>query len=327
MTFARLFGTAVRALLSVAALLGLCCLLGACSESDDDDAATSDDDDNDNDNNDNDSADDDSTDDDDDDNDDDNDCTPLFPNELVTAHRGATKFAPENTVRAIEKAFEIGADIVEIDVQNTLDGAYVLMHDDTVDRTTNGTGTVAEMTLAEIQELVVTSWMYPWIHETIRVPTFAEALQAIAAAGGQVDVDMKTEEPEGAIQIIVEMGLEDRCFVYSPDMAKLDRVRSVSMDVRIQPSSGSVEQTQEILDHFDPDPEHIELQETGFTADNIALIQSAGAVVFMDALGWRDYLGMVGIHEAWLHMMKSGIAIIQTDFPPLLARYRDSLCE
>jgi len=257
----------------------------------------------------------------------DDDCTPLFPDLLVTAHRGANHWAPENTIPAIETAFELGAEVVEVDVRHTADGEYVLMHDDTVDRTTNGSGYVSEMTLAEIKELLVDDWMFGGIHGEVRVPTLQEALEVIDSHGGQVDIDMKTDEPEGAIQIVVDMGLEEIVFVYSSSLGKLARVRSVSEDVRIQPASSSVEDTLAILDYFDPDPEHIELADGGFTPENVELIKSAGAVVFMDALGVRDTLAVFGIKSAWLSMMTGGVEIIQTDFPGMLVSYRDSLCE
>ena len=292
------------------------------SQSDDDttdDDATSDDDESDDD-------DDDNDDDDNDDNDDD-DCELLYPNLKIAAHRGASLFAPENSIPAIERAFELGAHIVEVDVRHTSDGQYVLMHDDTVDRTTDGSGLVSEMTLAEIQALTISAWQYPWISESLSVPTFAEALQVINANGGQVYVDMKTEEPEGATQVMVDQGLEHICFVYSGSIDKLDRVRSVSTDVRIQPSTSSVAQTQQLIDHFDPDPEHIEIDgESGFSAANIDLIKSVGATVSMDALGVRDILAMLGFKQAWGSMMEGGIDILQTDFPQSLVLYWKSLC-
>lgn len=275
-------------------------------------------------------VDDDLTDDDtavDDDTADDDTCTPLFPNVLVTGHRGATIFAPENTIPAIEKAFELGAAIVEVDVRHTADGEYVLMHDDTVDRTTNGSGYVHEMTLAEIKQLKIKDWMYWNIHGDLRVPTLAEALEVVNTLGGEVDIDMKTGEPEGAIQVVVNMGLEDICFVYSSNNDKLDRVRSVSLDVRIQPASSSVDDTLFLLDYFDPDPEHIEIDDQGFNSENVELIKSAGATVFMDALGVRDVFALLGFDFAWFGMMDGGVEIIQTDLVGALVDYRDSLCE
>src|SRR5205807_1804496 len=66
---------------------------------------------------------------------------------VVIAHRGANKFAPENTLAAFRKAIELGCDYFELDVRRTKDGQLVLMHDGSVDRTTNGTGSVVDMTL------------------------------------------------------------------------------------------------------------------------------------------------------------------------------------
>jgi glycerophosphoryl diester phosphodiesterase len=332
-------------LLALILCLVLAVFSGACGDDDSSSEASAKDDDDDNDggevnddiNDDlNDDVDDDVDDDSDDDADDDidddvdddvdDDCdAPLYPDVLVTAHRGATAYAPENTIPTIEKAFELGAFAVEIDVRHTSDGEYVLMHDDTVDRTTNGSGLVSEMTLEEIKALNVNA-LNP-VYADLQVPTLAEALEAINNAGGQVDMDMKTGEPEGAIQVVVDMGLEDICFVYSSSVDKLDRVRSVSGDVRIMPVSSSAGDTQFLLDYFDPDPEHIELSSGGLTTGNIELIKSTGAVVFMDALGVRDVMFILGLDWGWKNMMEMGVEIIQTDMPGLLAEYRDNLCE
>ena len=72
---------------------------------------------------------------------------------LVISHRACAGHAPENTLAGIRRALELGADGIEIDVQATADGVPVLMHDLTVDRTTNGHGELAKMTLAELQAL------------------------------------------------------------------------------------------------------------------------------------------------------------------------------
>jgi len=71
----------------------------------------------------------------------------------VTAHRGASGYAPENTLSAVKKALEIGVDRIEIDVQQTADGVVVLLHDKTLDRTTNAKGKVGKMTFAELKDV------------------------------------------------------------------------------------------------------------------------------------------------------------------------------
>lgn len=72
---------------------------------------------------------------------------------LIYAHRGASGYAPENTLAAFDRALEMRSDGIETDVQATRDGVLVLLHDRTVDRTTDGAGAVADMTFAELQRL------------------------------------------------------------------------------------------------------------------------------------------------------------------------------
>ena len=72
---------------------------------------------------------------------------------FVVAHRGASAYEPENTLRSVRRAIEMGADAVEVDVRLSADGVPVVIHDEIVDRTTNGSGRVADMTLQELREL------------------------------------------------------------------------------------------------------------------------------------------------------------------------------
>lgn len=90
---------------------------------------------------------------------------------VITAHRGAGYLEPENTLRALQRALELGVDQIEIDAQLTRDGHLILMHDPTVDRTTNGIGKVEDLTLEEIRQLDA------GLGE--RVPTLAEALELV----------------------------------------------------------------------------------------------------------------------------------------------------
>lgn len=79
----------------------------------------------------------------------------------IIAHRGASAYAPENTFAAFEKARELGAGFIELDVQLTKDGKLAVIHDDKVDRTTNGTGFVRHFTMKELETLDAGSWFSP----------------------------------------------------------------------------------------------------------------------------------------------------------------------
>jgi len=90
---------------------------------------------------------------------------------IVIGHRGMRFVEPENTLRAIERALKCGVDAVEVDVRMTRDGRLVLMHDETVDRTTNGKGRVRDLTFNEVRRLDA--------GKGERVPTLEEALEAV----------------------------------------------------------------------------------------------------------------------------------------------------
>ncbi|MGG3889701.1 glycerophosphodiester phosphodiesterase [Metabacillus fastidiosus] len=80
---------------------------------------------------------------------------------LIIAHRGASGYAPENTIAAFDEAVRLGADFIELDVQLSKDGEIVVIHDLTVDRTTNGKGEVRNFTFSELQKLDAGSWFHP----------------------------------------------------------------------------------------------------------------------------------------------------------------------
>ena len=94
------------------------------------------------------------------------------------AHRGASALAPENTLAAIRKAIEIGVDMIEIDVRQSLDHEVVVMHDRSLKRTTNGHGKVRKKTLAELQKLDAGSWFAPEFANE-RIPTLEEVLTTV----------------------------------------------------------------------------------------------------------------------------------------------------
>ena len=93
----------------------------------------------------------------------------------VAAHRGNSKYFPENTLSAFRSAIELNVDMVETDLHMTADGVLILMHDHLVDRTTNGTGLIREKTLAEMRALDAGSWKGEEFAGVITVRTNAAA--------------------------------------------------------------------------------------------------------------------------------------------------------
>lgn len=138
----------------------------------------------------------------------------------VIAHRGSREKAPENTMAAFEKALEDGADAIELDVQLSKDGEYVVIHDSTLDRTTNGKGKVSDYTLAELKELDAGSWFGPEFAGE-KIPTLRESL---TWAKGKINIDVevkKTQATEqsssGLMSVIEETGMKNQVAITSFD--------------------------------------------------------------------------------------------------------------
>ena len=108
---------------------------------------------------------------------------------LIIAHRGASGLAPENTMAAFKKAYDTGVSMIELDVQKTKDGHLVIMHDDTVDRTTNGKGKIEDLTLEEIKKLDAGSW-FSSEYTGEKIPTLGEVLEW-AKDKIKVDIEVK----------------------------------------------------------------------------------------------------------------------------------------
>jgi glycerophosphoryl diester phosphodiesterase len=128
----------------------------------------------------------------------------------VIAHRGVAAEAPENTLPAIAKAIELGCAMAEVDVRYTSDGELVLVHDETLDRTTDGTGRVAARTLAEVRRLDAGRSAGEAFRGT-RVPTLEEAI-ALARGKIQLYLDLKERDPLPVVRAVE--GLKARSFVF-----------------------------------------------------------------------------------------------------------------
>jgi len=150
------------------------------------------------------------------------------------AHRGASARAPENTLEAFRVAVEAGAGGLELDVHMTLDKEIVVIHDATVDRTTNGSGAVAEMTLEELRTFDAGyrfspdgGHTHPYRGRGVRVPTLAQVYEEFPVTS--VNIDIKEAQPgaeEAVLRVMRDAG--ERSLVVSDDHAVVRRFRKVS---------------------------------------------------------------------------------------------------
>jgi|GEM_PF-218408 len=121
----------------------------------------------------------------------------------IVAHRGASSERPENTLVAFERAIEVGATATELDVQTSQDGKLFLLHDGTLDRTTNGKGKASDLTLAQLKQFDAGSW-FDSKYRNERIPTLSEALKLCR---GRIDVllDLKEQGASYAKQVATEV--------------------------------------------------------------------------------------------------------------------------
>ena len=155
---------------------------------------------------------------------------------ILLAHRGLVRHAPENTLPAFASAIELGLSI-ELDVYQTRDEQLVVIHDNTVDRTTNGSGEVNSLTLAEIRKLDASSWFDPSFADQ-RVPTLEEVFQLVRERQrGPVTIalNMKVISPgiESRIVALVEKyGLFDQLFAFGQPRASSQRFKQADSRLR-----------------------------------------------------------------------------------------------
>ena len=123
----------------------------------------------------------------------------------IFAHRGSKGTHPENTLASFKEAVRVGSDGIELDVHLTKDGHLVVIHDETVDRTTNGTGEIRTLTLAEIKAMDAGSWFHNK-YAGEKIPTLEEVLLLLTELGfnGQLNIELKTD-------VIQYKGLVEKC--------------------------------------------------------------------------------------------------------------------
>ncbi len=151
------------------------------------------------------------------------------------AHRGYSNIAPENTIPAYKMAGKYGFYGAETDVYETKDGYYILMHDETVDRTTTGTGLISKLTLAQIKELTVDFGANVSKYPNLRVPTLEEFFIVCKEYGIVPVIEIKNiTNPSVFVDLIKKHGLEDKCIVISFNRKLLEKIRSINKKINIQ---------------------------------------------------------------------------------------------
>jgi glycerophosphoryl diester phosphodiesterase len=234
------------------------------------------------------------------------------PSVQITAHRGHARRAPENTLSALRKAIESGADFAEIDVQQTSDGVVVLLHDSDLRRVAGDSRRLADVTFDELRKLDVGSWFSPQFAGE-QVPTLAEAMQLVRGKM-KLNIELKYYGPNPALapavaKLVREQQFKDQCVATSFEYDALLQAREACPDLRtgliIAQSLGEISRLQ--------------VQLLSVRADHIT-----------DNTLRRAHLNQQEVH-AWtvndprqmLHLMQRGVDNIMSSDPDLAIQVRN----
>ena len=260
---------------------------------------------------------------------------------LVAAHRGEHHKIPENSMASLQETIAVGADIIEIDIRKTKDGKLILMHDATIDRTTNGKGKVAELTYAQLQEY---NLKYPdGLLSDEKIPLLIDIMTE-AKDKIMVNLDKAQDILPECIEILNKTGTQKQVLLkgtLQPEKVNgiLDASKCTAFYMPII-SSKKKEDDNKAYDKFVNDisilkPEAVEVV---FRFDETKLLSEQACMLAekLDTRLWVNSLNGIGCgtgktHEdkaaiinydaAWGWLINKGFTIIQTDEPEMLIKY------
>ena len=236
---------------------------------------------------------------------------------LIAAHRAMHTKYPENSLAAYQHSIDNGVDIIETDVRTTKDGKLVLMHDGSVDRTTNGKGRLKDFTLAELENLNLIDKF--GVGGDYRIPLAEDAFN-LAKGKIMLDLDIKDVAIKKLVALVHKTKVENQVLFFDSDFAVLDSVLILDSTLTIMPRAHSLKEVKEIIKRYHPHVIHID--PSFYSKEVVNLIKKSGARVWINALGKTDIKAFSGnADNAYGKLLENGANIIQTDFPVILKTY------
>jgi glycerophosphoryl diester phosphodiesterase len=249
------------------------------------------------------------------------------PEVMIVAHRGQWRSHPENSVPGIVRAIQDGADIVEIDLALTKDGHLVLMHDATVDRTTDGSGRVEDMTLAELRALRLREGQGngPAPLTDLTVPTFAEALQAVSGRNALLNIDKGWEHRDQLAAEIEAADMESHILMKgAPTADHANAFMAEHPDIQLMHAL-SGDQAAEYAKFTTRVPAVVAAPEG--MRDEVGAETDLWGNSLAYAIGgpYTDEASLRDPGLGWQHLADDGIDVIQTDNVRMMAAWRDGV--
>lgn len=261
-------------------------------------------------------------------------AAPAKQSVLVVSHRGDWRNAPENSLQAFQNCIDMGVDMVELDLKKTKDGELILMHDNTLNRTTNGTGKPEDYTLAELKELRLKNGAGCLTRH--KIPTLRETM-LLCKGKILVNVDKGYEYFEDVQKILEETGTANQCVVKEkiPYQTIKEQHGDILDKVIFMPKADLCKlEAESIIDSYLQNEKPLAF-EVRFSQVNdkvfelIKKLNDNGIKVFVNAL-WpaqnaeHDDDRAVELKqpdESWGWLIQQGFKLIQTDRPALLLDY------
>jgi glycerophosphoryl diester phosphodiesterase len=238
---------------------------------------------------------------------------------MIAAHRGAHNDVPENSLASIREAITLGIDIVELDVRFTSDRKLVLMHNKTIDGTTDGKGLVSDYTFEEIRKFKLKH--KGKVTEEL-IPTLEEAL-LIAKGKILIDLDIKQDECiDSIMELVTRTGTQKNClfFVYEPALGKMIKTKDPAFQLLVR--TENVQAVDTLFSVVNPEAVHID--PSHYSAAVVKTLKKGKSRVWINALGAVDKKAAAGNLDAYDELLKFGANMIQTDQPALVKKYLES---
>ena len=221
---------------------------------------------------------------------------------VVIGHRGMPSACPENTIVSQEVARRAGTVWIEDDTQPSKDGVPFVIHDATVDRTTDGTGAVRNLTAKELKALDAGSWFHPVFAGT-RLPTLAEQLADLQTRGGNLLLEIKGahsyREVQDIIALIDRYNMSQRVMIQSFDRPSLEHSYQIAPHIPRGLLLGSIE--------ADPVASCKQLHLAGYNPDYKALLARPEVVAQLHSIGVTTFVWTPDAPDVWATLMKLGV--------------------
>ena len=237
---------------------------------------------------------------------------------LILGHRGASGYAPENTMEAFTLAADMGADGLELDIHLTSDGHVVICHDELIDRTSNGQGSIPQYTLAELKAMDFGYHFYGKERRGIRIPTLDEVFELASARGMTVNVEIKSADPaiiSVCHGIAKDHGMSESVIYSSFNHFQIERMKQFDPSAFIAPlySINMLRPWNYALD-MNAQAVHPKYLQIGLTPDYVKICHQKGL---------RVHTWTVNTEEDMRSLIDMGVDALITNYPDVALKIRD----